>query len=213
MSPGLASLGPMTQTRGLRDGFDTNGLNTALAEAVCLNADVDPVGARLVLDLGVPVLPENGDAPRERPLRLTFSGVSRIAASLRVHAWGDAPPDVLPLTIDGLARAIRSFGGGRLHGWEYIDVDDSGWALWRELLSFDTVIADRVSAHVLEFSQEEGTNPRELDVRVWFDDLSIHDRKGTEIPLADFIANGARWWQAHDKGDPRTLEFEIIPPL
>ncbi|MGV9740927.1 hypothetical protein [Nocardia farcinica] len=203
----------MNRSRGSRDGFDAQGLNTALAEAACLGAEVDTDGARLCLDLSVLTLAEYEAAPHERRVRLTFTGVSRIAASLRVHAWGDVPPQVLPLRLEELAEAIRSFGGARLHGWEYIDVDDSGWALWRELLSFDTTIDNRISPHVLEFSQEEGIDPRELDVRVWFDAITIHDPDGTEIPLAEFIACGTRWWQAHDAADPRTLQSGIVPQL
>lgn len=202
----------MNVSRGLLDGMDTTGLNTALSEATCLGLEVDAKNKQLRLDLEVLTLPEDGSV-REDRVRLTFTGVSRIAASLRIQMWDDIEPRVLPLDIEGLAEAIHSFGGGRLHGWEFIDLDDSSWALWSELLSFDTLIDSHVSAHVLEFSQEEGIDPRELDVRVWFDDITIEDSRGTRIPLATFVANGVRWWEAHDHGDPRTLRPGVPPPL
>ncbi|MEV6320521.1 hypothetical protein AB0M45_04890 [Nocardia sp. NPDC051787] len=203
----------MNVSRGLLDGMDTAGLNVALSEATCLGLAVDEAANQLRLDLEVLTLPEHGTASEDSRVQVTFTGVSRIAASLRTQHWDDLEPRVLPLQLDGLDEAIRSFGGGRLHGWEFIDLDDSGWALWSELLSFDTRIDDHKSAHVLEFSQEEGIDPRELDVRVWFDGITVHDVQGKQIPLADFIANGVRWWQAHDAGDPRATRPGIAPPL
>lgn len=203
----------MNVSRGLLDGMDTTALNTALSEATCLGLAMDTANAQLSLDLEVLTLPTDGPAPEDYRVRLTFTGVSRVAASLRIQEWDDLAPTVLPLQLDGLDNAIRSFGGGRLHGWEFIDVDDSGWVHWSELLSFDTQIDTHVCAHVLEFSQEEGIDPRELDVRVWFDGITIHDPSGTEIPLAQFIEGGVRWWKAHDAGDPRTMRAGIVPQL
>ncbi|MFD0362162.1 hypothetical protein ACFQZZ_12000 [Nocardia sp. GCM10030253] len=203
----------MNVSRGLLDGLDTAGLNTALSEATCLGLEVDEAGRRLSLELEALTLPPDGPAPEEYRVQLTFTGVGRVAASMRIQRWDDLAATVLPLQLDGLDEAIRSFGGGRLHGWEFIDVDDSGWALWSELLSFDTKIGDSTSAHVLEFSQEEGIDPRELDVRVWFDNMTIHDKSGREIPLPEFIAGGMRWWKAHDEGDPQTMRPGIVPQL
>ncbi|MFI6170819.1 hypothetical protein ACIBCN_28840 [Nocardia sp. NPDC051052] len=203
----------MNVSRGLLDGMDTAGLNVALSEATCLGLEIDAAAKQLRLDLEVLTLPENGTPTEDYRVQVTFTGVGRVAASLRMQNWDDLEPRVLPLQLNGLDEAIRSFGGGRLHGWEFIDLDDSGWALWRELLSFDTEIDEHISAHVLEFSQEEGIDPRELDVRVWFDNLLINDTTGREIPLAEFIAGAARWWEAHDAGDPRATRPGIAPPL
>ncbi|MEU8895152.1 hypothetical protein [Nocardia sp. NPDC048505] len=203
----------MNVSRGLLDGLDTTGLDTALSEATCLGLDVDTKARELRLQLEVLTLPAKGQASDDFPVQLTFSGVSRVAASLRIQRWDDVEPQVLPLQLDGLDAAIHSFGGGRLHGWEFIDLDDSGWALWRELLSFDTTFDDHISAHVLEFSQEEGIDPRELDIRVWFDTMKIHDSTGRQIPLEEFITGGQNWWKAHDAGDPRTIRPGIVPQL
>ncbi|MBH0778946.1 hypothetical protein [Nocardia bovistercoris] len=211
----------MNVSRGLVEGSDTAGLNTALSEAACLGVQVDPVARTLRLDLEVLTLRADARASHDHDARaeqdykvtLTCTGVGRVAASLREQRWDDLEPRVLPLRLEDLGEAIRSFGGGRLHGWEFVDLDDSGWTLWGELLSFDTSIDNHICPHVLEFSQEEGTDPRELDVRVWFDGMTIHDADGREVPLAEFIAGGVRWWAAHDAGDPRTIRPGITPPL
>ncbi|WP_054811603.1 hypothetical protein [Nocardia arizonensis] len=203
----------MNASRGLVDGLDTTGLDTALAEAKCLGVQVDAAARTLRLDLEVLTLTADGRTINDHRVGLTFTGVGRVAASLREQRWDDTEPRVLPLQLDGLAEAIRSFGGGRLHGWEFVDLDDSGWTLWSELLSFDTAIDNHICPHVIEFSQEEGIDPRELDVRVWFDGMSIHDADGREVPIAEFIAGGARWWAAHAAADPRTIRPGIVPPL
>ncbi|MFE3191599.1 hypothetical protein ACFXHA_21495 [Nocardia sp. NPDC059240] len=203
----------MTVSRGLLDGLDIKGLNLALSEATCLGIDVDTAAGTLRLELDVLTLPEDGPPPEDCDIYLTLTGVSRVAASLRRQRWDDLEPVVLPLTLDGLHDAVNSFGGGALHGWDFLDLSDSSWSQWRKLLSFDTELRDTEGAHMMEFSQEEGIDPRELDVRVWFDGAVVTDQQGNPIPLQDFIDGGVRWWQAHDAGDPRAMRPDVVPPL
>ncbi len=118
--------------------WEHGGYEHMLAHHIGL--EVDAAAGQLRLDLEVLSLPENGTPTEDSRVQLTFTGVGRVAASLRQQNWDDVDPKVLPLELGGLDEAIRSFGGGRLHGWEFIDLDDSGWALWSELLSFDTKI-------------------------------------------------------------------------
>ncbi|MFI5714945.1 hypothetical protein [Nocardia sp. NPDC051750] len=212
----------MTSTRGLLDGLDKAGLDKALSEAGCLGLTVDSEAKRLELDLEVLSLPEQitgisaqdaAAGTHAERVQLIFHGVTRIAASLRMHRWDDLEPRILPLELSGLSAAVASFGGSRLHGWEFVDLDDSCWTLWSELLSFDTTIDTRIARHVLEFSQEEGIDPRELDIRVWFDSVTARRADGNPIPLPDLVSGSQRWWAAHDKGDPRASHPGIAPPL
>ncbi|MVU79786.1 hypothetical protein GPX89_21395 [Nocardia sp. ET3-3] len=203
----------MTVSRGLLDGLDIKGLNLALSEATCLGIDVDTENATLRLELDVLTLPEDGPPPADCDIYLTLTGVSRVACSLRRQRWDDLEPVVLPLTLDGLHDAVNSFGGGALHGWDFLDLSDSSWSQWKKLLSFDTELRDTPGEHMMEFSQEEGIDPRELDLRIWFDGVEVTDKQGTPIPLQQFIDGGVRWWQAHDAGDPRTQRPDVVPPL
>ena len=189
------------------------GLNTALSEATCLNLDIDEAGATAAVTLEVLALPVDGATAAGRTVVAHLAGVGRIAASLRSQEWDEAKPTVYPLALDGLHDAIASFGGTHLHGWEFIDLPDSSWKQWLKLLSLDTTLSDEPASHVLELSQEEGVDPRELDVRIWFNDLDIRDADGQPILLEDFIDGGVRWWAAHDSGDPRTRNADIAPPL
>jgi hypothetical protein len=212
----------MTSTRGLLDGLDVACLDKTLSEAGCLGLEIDSEAKRLELDLEVLSLPEQISGVSEeqpesgggcRRVRLVFQGVTRIAASLRIQRWGDLAPRVLPLELPALPAAVASFGGSRLHGWEFIDLDDSSWTLWSELLSFDTTIDAGIARHVLEFSQEEGIDPRALDVRVWFDTVTAQTTGGRPVPLPELVAGSERWWVAHAKGDPRATHPGIAPPL
>ncbi|MQY26952.1 hypothetical protein [Nocardia aurantia] len=203
----------MEATRGLLDDLDTAGLNMALSEATCRAVAVDVANARLHLELEVLSLPLDGPPPEDPVIQLALTGVSRVAASLRVQYWDEIDPQVLPLTLDGLGEATAGFGGATLHGWEFIDTDDSGWSLWRELLSFDTTVSDAPVRHVLEFSQQEGADPRELDVRVWFEGVEVATREGLPVSLPEFIAGSRRWWKAHDACDPRTMLPDVAPPM
>ncbi|CAM2915639.1 hypothetical protein [Skermania piniformis] len=190
------------------------GLNAALSEARCRGVSVDEPGGIVRIQLDVLTLPESGPPPPDAAVSLVLSGVARIAASFRLIRWDAHEPLVHPLTPAGLDEAVRSFEGGALHGWEFIDLPESSWAIWREMLSFDVTLGDRTGQHVLEMSQEEGMiDPRVLDLRVWFDTISVEGITGQPLSLTDFIAGGVRWWAAHDSGDPRTLVDDVAPPL
>lgn len=196
--------------------IDTVGLNTALSEATCLGIDVNTVDARLRIRLEVLSLPEGGEPSADRRVDVVLTGVRRVAASLRFHWWTLTEPEetVLPLTLEGLDEAIKTFGGGCLHGWEFVDSPENSWKRWAELLSFDTTLSEEPARHTLEFSQQEGSNNRELDMRVWFSGLSIENSAGDPLATPGFIADGTRWWQAHRNSDPRTAHvWHVNPPL
>lgn len=208
----------MNLVRGNIDDMelDAAGLNTALSEATCLGIEVDPAEARLRIPLEVLTKPVDGSPVAGHRITLVLTGVGRIAASLRFHWWTILEPEqtVLPLTLDGLDEAVKTFGGGSLHGWEFIDPPESSWAKWGELLSFDTSLGGAPANHVLELSQEEGSNNRELDVRMWFSGIDVETSDDRSIHLADFISGGERWWQAHRSGDPETIKiWHVTPPL
>jgi hypothetical protein len=194
--------------------LDAAGLNTALSEATCLGIDIDSVDARVRIPLEVLTAPAGG-APHSRRLDVVLGGVGRIAASLRFHWWTMLEPEqtVLPLTLQTLNEAVQTFGGSALHGWEFVDPPESSWKQWAPLLSFDTALSEAPTAHVLEFTQQEGINNRELDVRVWFSDLTVEEPGGNAVSLPDFIEDGRRWWAAHERNDPATSIWHIAPPL
>ena len=193
------------------------GLDIAVSEAVCQGIELDRAAAAVRVHLEVLTLPPEGPPPAERRVTIVLDDVGRIAASLRAQKWDDLEPTVFPLDLDTLAPTVASYGGGELHGWEFFDLPDSSWTQWRELLSLDTTLGgggrggDR--PHLLELSQQEGIDPRELDIRIWFGALTVLDGSGAEIPIDEFIAGGQRWWDAHNQCDPRATADGVAPPL
>jgi hypothetical protein len=195
--------------------LDTTGLNTALSEATCLGIEVDSARGRARIPLEVLSAPEQG-APHTRRLDLQLDGVARIAASLRFHWWTILEPEqtVLPLTLETLSEAVQTFGGSELHGWEFVDPPESSWSQWSQLLSFDTVLSSEPAPHVLELTQQEGINNRELDVRIWFADVEVTEPDGKAVPQQEFVADGRRWWRRHERNDPATNTiWHVAPPL
>ncbi|HEY5856740.1 MAG TPA: hypothetical protein VIW24_22530 [Aldersonia sp.] len=189
------------------------GLDIAVSEAACHGIEFDPAAAGVRVHLEVLTLPPEGPAPSDGRVTAVFSNVGRLAASLRAQKWDDLEATVFPLDLDTLPQTVASYGGTELHGWEFFDLPDSSWTQWRELLSLDTHLGDGDRPHLFEMSLQEGIDPRELDVRIWFDDLTVLDGAGAEIAIDDFIAGGQRWWDAHDQCDPRTRIDGIAPPL
>jgi hypothetical protein len=190
-----------------------NGLNTAISEATCLGIEVDEPAATVTMRLEVLTLPPDGFETTNREVTMVLSDVGRIAASLRAQNWNDREPIVAPLELANLNEVVQSYGGAALHGWEFVDLPESSWVQWRELLSVDTTLTGTDEKHLLELSLQEGVDPRELDLRVWFGDLQVTRSDGAPIPLEEFIAGSLRWWDAHDRHDPRALAAEVAPPL
>lgn len=93
---------------------------------------------------------------------------------------------------------------------EFIDPPEAGWASWRDRLSLDEVLADPAEGHVMEVFQSGTAPDLHLDIRVWFETLSISTR-GHRIDLTDFAAGGVRWWDALYAGDPATQGHGIFP--
>jgi hypothetical protein len=96
-------------------------------------------------------------------------------------------------------------------GWEFIDPPEESWTHWCERLSLDHVMSPEPAGHVLDLFQEGATVNWHLDLRLWFDDVSVVDRQGGEIAFAQIVAGGLRWWDALYAGDSRTCGHAIVP--
>lgn len=193
-------------------GGERDGLNVALNEATWAGIGVDAAGRRARLLFDVLSLPADGAVAASRPVAVTVNRVSRIAVSLRLGWWDDTAADVIPLELGDLDAIVRSFGGCPVYGWEFIDPPEESWSHWRDRLSVDARFDQEESPHVIDLFQEGGSaQPRHLDLRIWFAQIRITTHDDHDIPLHEFIASGARWWDGLHSGDPRISGTGIFP--
>jgi hypothetical protein len=197
--------------RAVLSSKERAGLNAALNEATWAGVEVDLAARRERLQFDVLSLQPEGAPGAGSRVTVAVGQVSRIAASLRTGWWNDEAAEVVPLEIAGLDAAVRSFGGCPVYGWEFIDPPEESWAHWRDRLSVDARLQRDESPHVIELFQEGGTQPRHLDLRIWFAQIQVTGSGGRGIELRDFIAAGARWWDGLYRGDPRTGGRGIFP--
>ena len=176
------------------------GLGVALNEATLLGVEVDPTRRLAELTLSVLSLPVEGPATHDPRVQILLSPVGRVCAVRFVDG------DVQTFTMDQLLWVVRDFGGCPIYGWQFFDTP------YTELthVSLDVTFPGPGGfGHSLAVFQEGGVKGR-LDLRIWFDALTVRTPAGDPVSVADFIGGGMRWWDALNAGDPRTEGRGII---
>jgi hypothetical protein len=190
------------------------GLDVALNEAEWHNARVRANMRDAILDFRVFALPESGPEPDERGrvVRLRFSEVGRVAASLRSGRWDDQSAAIEPFDLDELNDVVNSFEAQPIYGWHFFDPPEADWEHWRDRLSLDIRLPLGSEDHVIDLFQESRVGPdRHLDLRIWFGGISSYDLENHAVPLLDVVAAGKRWWDALFSGDERVQGHGIEP--
>ena len=194
---------------------DKIGLNVALNEADVLAVDFDKTKRRCDVHLDVICVDEEGRVPDDRYVKITLFPVGRMLASYRMGLWNDESADVEAFECEGLSDVTRSFEGlSSLYGWDYIDCKDKYFSSWKDRVSMEFASnEDDGSAHTIDLFQESARGAsRHLDMRIWFDGMSIFDREGKTIVLQDFIARGkAGWDRIYGGGQDAQSEFSVVP--
>jgi hypothetical protein len=188
-------------------------LGIALEESRWLALDLHEMGKRVLLTFEVLALPEEGPPPTDALVVFVLDPVRRIAASL---SFLDESKQRIarPLALKALPAVVKSFGGCPIYGWDFIDRSDDAFEEWSPHLSLDKTVSSEEGAHWIDLFQE-GAEPqaiaidpdntdRILDVRIWFDSLRIRTLAGQDLDPEKFAAAGRRWWDAMQRGDPRT---------
>ncbi len=186
--------------------------DVALNEADVLDIRVDPTGREARLLIRVLTLPEVGPEPADRRVVLVLRRIGRIVASMRHGRWDDQEAEVEALTLEQLSPTLRSFGGSAIYGWSFFDTSSESRAHWFHRLSLDVTFDSDASEHSLAVFQEPAQGPdRILDLCIWFNDLTVLDSRGSEIPLQEFGDGARRWWAAMRARDPRVGGHGVVP--
>lgn len=189
------------------------GLDMAVNEADFCDLRINERKGEVQVLLVVLTLPEEGPEPEDRRRVLRCHGVSRIVASLRHGPLHDDRAAISALSLRELPETVRSFGSQPIYGWEFFDVPGELRRTWRELASIDYPVGQGRGSHSLDlFCEGLADDRRRLDLRIEFDELSVEDSRRTEISLEDFAEGGRRWWEAFDRGDPRTAGHGLSRP-
>lgn len=172
----------------------TEGLGIALKEATVLGVEVDVPAREVGVTLQVLTFPEDGPPPSDSRVLLALHPVGRVAASLRHGLWNDAAATVEPFPIESLFDVVRSFQGCDIYGWEFFDTADDDFNTWAGRLSLDWQSGSDGLAHTLNLFQEgaDKGQRRHLDLRLWFDDMTIYTPTKAVAPVEEFITGGRR---------------------
>jgi hypothetical protein len=174
------------------------GIGMAFNEATLLGIEVDAAARTVAVTFWVFSLPPDGPAPSDPRVLFLLSPAGRVAARLLPGRWDGASLE--PFEVEQLLEVVQSFQGGRVYGKEFLDLPEEPESSAQ--LSLDWRSGDVGLSHTLTLFQDGKS--RRLDVRIWFDTLTIYDSSWTAIPLEKFIANGKRWWDGFFRDDPRT---------
>jgi hypothetical protein len=176
---------------------------------VCgLRYDADRDEGRLLIE--VEALPEVGPIDRDPRRAVVMSSVDSIEVILRSDRVGGYGP-VLPLgSLDDLEQFFAELSWAHpMYGWQFVDVPDAGPA-WQVEPSLQLGPGRGVAAHSLHWFTECGAAGRTgqllsyvLHGVVRFEELRVERADGGSLPLALFLADGARWWKAFREGDSR----------
>lgn len=95
-----------------------------------------------------------------------------------------------------------------MYGWKFLD-DPSLTQDWPAERSLSLDVRHRVGSHSMFWFNEvgrveDGTQvPYCIEGTVSFEDLDVLRTDATPQPIAEFIADGARYWEALHSGDER----------
>jgi hypothetical protein len=182
-------------------------LGVAFNEADLLGAEYDAGRNLVATTFAVLTLPDDeSPEPTDRRRQIIFSNVGRIVARL-CEARSEAPP--IPFAINDLLAVVQSFGGQPVYGWQFINPEAPGFECWPHRPSLLLEPPGGSLENRIALFQEGGD--RDLDLWIYFEDLSIRDPLGATISIAEFTAGGRRWWDALHAGDPRTQGRGIVP--
>jgi hypothetical protein len=182
------------------------GLNFALNEATILGADIFLCDKLFCVTFcPISVLSDNS-IPVDNRVLFVFKNIGRIAASLKNDQNSEAiifPPEKLP-------QMLSCFKHEQIYGWEFIDNEEKLYKDWKDNKSFDLILDSNYrKQHTIDLFQEDKYSNRNINLRIWFDDIVIVDSVNNHISLETFIANGKRGWGKLYRDGWTTYEKEL----
>lgn len=168
--------------------------------------------------LHVAALPETGPMDPDRRRTLVFHGVPEVRVVLRTCTVDGHGPAIPLADLDGVESFFDSLTiGGSMYGWRFFDdpelTDD-----WPDVPSLLVVVSGHGGPHTFYWFNECARNENGelrsycIEGTIGFATFSVLRADGPEQTVEEFIAEGVRWWQALQDGDPRVNTDAQLAP-
>ena len=183
------------------------GMDVALNEAEVLGLRLGESGAWCDLLVHVVALPEHGPlgSDRRRILRLLEPG--HVTVLLRTDqaetsGYGDAIPLASLEEVEAFFASLTR--SDTMYGWSFLD-HPAPPSDWPAEPSLTVKLRGDDAPHSLYWFNECGRDDAAYCIEgvVTFDDIEVLRADGTPEPLDEFVADGARYWQALNANDER----------
>lgn len=170
------------------------GLDIAFNESTLNYVDISAEYVEVLLDCLC--MNENNEFPEDSRVRVFFKSVGRIAVSYRKGEWNDEEAEVLKLDEKELKNAFEGLILDSMYGWEFINLDDTGFNKWSTRLSLDKITATNWNTmNTIDlFAEQVGKDEVTIDLRIWFENLEIVDFNDRPMTVQEFVDSGKRGW-------------------
>lgn len=138
----------------------------------------------------------SGEFPKDDRHIVTFTNFGRIAMSYKMGSWDDENAQLILIEPYAVQQHFDELNLDSMYGWEFINLGLEEFGKWSDKLSLDlTKREDWNSLNTIDlFGEQVGTPEVTIDIRIWFDEMSIKTFEGKELSLQEFTENAQRGW-------------------
>lgn len=138
----------------------------------------------------------SGEFPDDDRHLITFNNFGRITLSYKMGSWDDENAEVISIEPEEVQQHFADLNLDSMYGWEFINLGDEECTKRSNKHSLDlTKREDWKRLNTIDlFGEQIGTPDVTLDIRIWFDEISIKTFEGKELSLQEFTENAQRGW-------------------
>ena len=138
----------------------------------------------------------SGDFPNDNRHLITFNNFGRTVLSYKMGCWDDEDAEVISIEPQAVQQHFTDLNLDSMYGWEFINLGEEEFTKWSDKHSLDlTKREDWKRLNTIDlFGEQIGTPEVTIDIRIWFDEMSIKTLEGKELSLKEFTENAQRGW-------------------
>ncbi|NVK66547.1 MAG: hypothetical protein HWE22_18285 [Flavobacteriales bacterium] len=169
-------------------------LDLAFNESTINFVDIGEKSIEVVFDFIS--MDSNGEFPNDNRHLIAFNNFGRIALSYKMGSWDNENAKILSIEPNTIKQHFNDLNLDSMYGWEFINLGEEEFTKWSDKLSLDLMKReDWKSLNTIDlFGEQIGTPEVTIDIRIWFDEMSIKTVEGKELSLQEFTENAQRGW-------------------